>query len=414
MKKKHFVETAVFLALVAAFVIPTGQVYAAEDLDAQIRAQQRELEKLQEMKSSQDNAELKRQIDFLFKTLDEMRSQNNSSALEKKITELSKSLESLKNQGSNPAVEKQLASLAENMKEMRSRGNYNAEGAVEGLAAQIDTLRQEISAQDERQNRLMSAIERLEQLVASQASQPQEYAQPGGCINPPASETSYIQNASSSQGKSTMVFRYAPNQIYEIYCRTGYLTDLAFHKGETINFVGGGDTSAWAINSTTVDGVPHLYIKPTVDTSSTNIIVTTDKRSYQLLVNTSDWYTPMVSWTYGSEDLQNMLGEKARNERTVTDTLKGSYDSLNFSYSISGSSSGKPSMVFDDGEKTIIKYSEKMPSKAPAMFVRERGMKGVSLVNFRIKNGCYIIDRVVDEAELRFSDSDIVRIKRKS
>ena len=72
-----------------------------------------------------------------------------------------------------------------------------------------------------------------------------------------------------------MTFRYAPNQLYKIYCRPGYLTDLALRKGETIKFVGGGDTSGWAVNNTTVDGVPHLYIKPIVDgTPDTNIIIT--------------------------------------------------------------------------------------------------------------------------------------------
>jgi len=51
-----------------------------------------------------------------------------------------------------------------------------------------------------------------------------------------------------------------------------------------------------------VDGVPHIYIKPVVETSTTNMIITTNKRSYQLILNTSNWYNPMVTWNYGYEE----------------------------------------------------------------------------------------------------------------
>ena len=372
--KNNFLKKAVTLGLALSVLCPVSQSFAASDaeIDAQIREQQQILADL--------NAK--------------------------------------KNKAKNDELTKQIESLSNQLEALKKKDNYDAEGAIDALAGQIESLRQQIEEQDARQSKLLDAIDRLEKLTEERLnSAPEpvyEVASAPSYIVPPADKTSYIQNASSSQGKSTMVFRYAPNQIYEIYCRTGYLTDLALKKGETINFVGGGDTSAWAINSTTVAGVPHIYIKPTVDTSSTNIIITTDKRSYQLLVNTSDWYTPMVTWTYGDEDIQNMLKEKDRRERTVTDTLKASYESLNFDYNIKGKSSSKPSMVFDDGEKTVIKFGKTVPKKAPAVFVRERGMKGVSLVNFRIKDNCYIIDRVIDEAELRFSDSDVVSIKRKS
>lgn len=90
-------------------------------------------------------------------------------------------------------------------------------------------------------------------------------------------------------------------------------------------------------------------------------------------------------------------------------------DSLNFDYNskVKGSAAFKPVMVLDDGVKTIIKY-QKMPAQAPAIFVREQGKKGVNLINFKIKDSCYVLDRIVSEAELRFSDTDIVRITRKS
>ena len=212
-----------------------------------------------------------------------------------------------------------------------------------------------------------------------------------------------------------MTFHYAPNQLYKIYCRVGYLTDLSFRRGEKINFVGGGDTGAWAVNSTTVDGVPHVYIKPIVETSTTNLIVTTNKRSYQLILNTSEWYNPMVTWTYGVEDAEENLLQQAKDEQTIAATFKSGTENLNFNYRISGKSENiKPQIVFDDGERTIIKFG-KIPAKLPTLFIKERNKSGVSMVNYEIKGDSYILDRLAEEMELRGSSKkEVIKIKRTS
>ena len=130
-----------------------------------------------------------------------------------------------------------------------------------------------------------------------------------------------------------------------------------------MNFVGGGDTSAWKLSSTTVDGTPHIYIKPVVQANTTNLIITTDKRSYQLIVTTSDWYNPMVRWTYDKEDDQNMLLQQKKDAETITSSTSAtSMEKLHFDYDIKvkGDKKYQPATVFDDGEKTIIKF-KKMP-----------------------------------------------------
>ena len=42
-----------------------------------------------------------------------------------------------------------------------------------------------------------------------------------------------------------MVFSYGPEQVYKIYCKIGYLTDIKFKDNEKITYVGGGDTAQW-------------------------------------------------------------------------------------------------------------------------------------------------------------------------
>lgn len=268
--------------------------------------------------------------------------------------------------------------------------------AVKEEVEVAESVNARITELEETQKKILSLLERYEN----------EQKNPAALVNPSSQRVNYTQDGANSQNNSTVVFKYAPNQLYKIYCRVGYLTDLMLKKGEKISFVGGGDTSAWAVEKATVDGVPHIYIKPVVETSTTNLIITTNKRSYQLILNTSNWYNPMVTWNYGYEE------EAEFNFRNEQNSLSGNVESLNFNYKISGESSSKPVAVFDDGEKTILKFNS-MPKKLPSVFMKNKGKKGISMVNYKLSNNCYILDRVADEIELRVSEKEIIKIKRK-
>ena len=268
--------------------------------------------------------------------------------------------------------------------------------AVKEEVEVVESVNARIAELEETQKKILSLLERYEN----------EQKNPAALVNPSSQRVNYTQDGANSQNNSTVVFKYAPNQLYKIYCRVGYLTDLTLKKGEKISFVGGGDTSAWAVEKTTVDGVPHIYIKPVVETSTTNLIITTNKRSYQLILNTSSWYNPMVTWNYGYEE------ESEFNFRNEQGSLSGNFETLNFNYKISGESSSKPVVVFDDGEKTILKFNS-MPKKLPSVFMKNKGKKGISMVNYKLRNNCYILDRVADEIELRVSEKEIIKIKRK-
>ena len=145
------------------------------------------------------------------------------------------------------------------------------------------------------------------------------------------------------------------------------------------------------------------------------MIITTNKRSYQLILTVSDWYNPMVRWNYGLEDMQTAILQNAKDEQTIIADLSViSVDKMNSSYKVSvkGNDSYTPELVFDDGEKTIIRMNKGV-KRLPALFIREPGKKDLSLANFKTKNNCYIIDRIIDRAELRFGENDIVKIERK-
>ncbi|MBR3622668.1 MAG: TrbG/VirB9 family P-type conjugative transfer protein [Selenomonadaceae bacterium] len=378
-KKKLFLS----LALSAVLLSPSYS-FAEDDIDAKIREQQKILQELNQQKSD-----------------------NNSKEMQKKLDKLDAQL-------------KQLAEKAD------KKPSYDAKGAIDSIAAQILDLRKQIEETTKSQERIAELLNKLEQRdkereeekrISEAESVNQDIIAASGTsnrylVNPGDNkQVGYTQDAINSQGNSTMVFAYYPDQLYKIYCRKGYLTDLAFKKGEQIKFVGGGDTAGWMVNNTEVDGVPHLYIKPVVDVSTTNLIVTTNKRSYQLIVNTSNWYNPMVRWTYGAEDKEANLLKQKKEERVVTGNIRGNVENLDFDYKVEGKGE-KPTMIFSDGEQTYIKFASE-PSKKVPLFVREKGKKQMALVNYRIKDNYFIVEKVFTMAQLRYSEDEVLTIKHK-
>lgn len=297
-----------------------------------------------------------------------------------------------------------------------------AKGLTKSEVQELDDLRNSIYAVSTSQTQLMNILDRLrerldgyereQEMVRLAVPAPTDRA----LVNPaPASYVNDTQDAVNAQGNSTMTFAYSPTQLYKIYCRRGYLTDLEFRKGETIQFVGGGDTAGWAVSSATVDGVPHLYIKPVVEVSTTNLIVTTNKRSYQLIVHSADWYNPMVSWTYATEDRQDMLRNEQKNEAMRTASIHATdVESLDFSYKVKGKNAEyRPETIFSDGMRVYLKF-KKLPQRQVPIFIQEKGSRMMTLVNYQQKDNYYIIDAPFDRAQLRISEHENITIEHKA
>lgn len=297
-----------------------------------------------------------------------------------------------------------------------------AKGLTKSEVQELNDLRDSLYAVSTSQTQIMNILDRLrerldryereQEMVRLAVPAPTDRA----LVNPaPAAYVNDTQDAVNAQGNSTMTFAYSPTQLYKIYCRRGYLTDLEFRKGETIQFVGGGDTAGWAVSSATVDGVPHLYIKPVVEVSTTNLIVTTDKRSYQLIIHSADWYNPMVTWTYAAEDRQNMLRTQQKEEALRTTSVNvSSVENLDFSYKVKGKNAEyRPEMVFSDGMHVYLKF-KKIPQRQVPIFIQEKGNRMMTLINYQQKDDYYIIDAPFDKAQLRVNEHENITIEHKA
>lgn len=224
--------------------------------------------------------------------------------------------------------------------------------------------------------------------------------------------------------QSKAFFAYSPTSIYEIFCHEGHLTDIQLQAGEDIQYIGGGDTVRWVVDkapSGAGDGRQwHIYIKPLRGGLVTNFIITTDRRAYQIRARSSSFYNPIIGWTYPHDEkmafLRQQAEQKKKEDEQITPAV--SPDKMNFNYKISeksglfgGSFSWTPKMVFDDGTKTYIQMSDGMSSgEAPALFVKDDS--GLALVNYRVKDNYYIVDRLFQKAEMKNGMEETVVITR--
>ncbi|CVK21678.1 P-type conjugative transfer protein TrbG [Sporomusa sphaeroides] len=221
--------------------------------------------------------------------------------------------------------------------------------------------------------------------------------------------------------EADVTFLYSPAALYKIYTRIDFLTDIQLQPGEEIQHISGGDTLRWQVSyaqsGSGINKTWHVYIKPNQPGAETNIIILTDKHSYQLHVVATSWHNPIVTWTYPAEQQATFFRAEQRQQQLAANSIPTKVmapEKLNFDYKISGRKyDWNPTTVFDDGAQTFIKMPASMAtSEAPILVVKDSRGK-VAIVNYRVRNGYYMVDRLFNQAELRVG-RDVVKIKRKA
>jgi type IV secretion system protein VirB9 len=217
-----------------------------------------------------------------------------------------------------------------------------------------------------------------------------------------------------SAGSAT-VYGYRESDIYIVYAGLDRLTDIELEAGESLTAEPvAGDTEGWIKSEFTsgsgANARTHIVVKPRDEGIETNLIVPTTKRVYHLTLRSKpDWYMPAVRWFYPDEDAAAIVKKEADDQarQDSSEALAVSPDKLNFRYRVKGRDlPWKPAQVFDDGAKVFLKMPENMASgDAPAFFVIEDGKP--LLVNYRVKDRLYIVDRLFANAQLRVGDKQI-------
>ena len=216
------------------------------------------------------------------------------------------------------------------------------------------------------------------------------------------------------------VWPYADGALYQVYTSPGRVTVIALQQGEELVTVSAGDTVRWVVGDTASGAGAtlrvNILVKPTRIALKTNLVVTTNRRTYLLeLSSTPQAWMASVSWDY-PKDRMLALQKQAQQVQAAAPVETGmTLEQIKFRYVVSGDSPPwKPLRAFDDGERVYIQFPGGIAQgELPPLFVI--GARGDGqLVNYRFRSPYYVVDRLFGAAELRLGGdkAQVVRIER--
>lgn len=237
------------------------------------------------------------------------------------------------------------------------------------------------------------------------------------------SEPATAQNMTSNEAKGTgisgkwrnstgLVTKGADGKVIFLFgevqpsvmCSPLQVCDIELQGGEVVRDVLVGDTVRWKVEPATSGAAGgqaiHLIVKPSEPGLVTSMVVTTSRRTYHIqLKSHPNQYMARVGFEY-PEDVSTKLADiNARLEASTTPGTGVPAEGLNFSYSVSGRASWRPTRVYSDGQKTYIQFPRSISGQdAPVLFVVSGGQNRI--VNYRMKSNMMVVDYNVDRAVL--------------
>ena len=213
------------------------------------------------------------------------------------------------------------------------------------------------------------------------------------------------------------IYPWSEGALYQVYAAPGQITNIALEPGESLTGSGpiaAGDTARWIIGDTeSGEGVNrrvHVLVKPTRADISTNLVITTDRRSYMIELRAGEKpYMPAVAWAY-----PQVPG--AQRASVPATPIIPAITARNYRYALSGDTPPwRPMAVYDDGRKVYVEFPRGViQGEMPPLFVI--GADGeAQIVNSRIHQNILIVDRLFGAAELRLGGGERpqkVRVER--
>lgn len=218
-------------------------------------------------------------------------------------------------------------------------------------------------------------------------------------------------NTSPITGQAGEVIFVYGAQTIDVVCAVLQVCDIALQPGEQINTLHLGDTSRWllepAITGSGEDEIQHIIVKPLDVGIKTNVVVTTNRRTYNInLGSHKTKFMPMVSFTYPNEIQRKFnairhYSQDIKSSKIIPETGE-SIDNLDFNYKIdSNGQSWTPIRVYNNGRQTVIELPATVSSsEIPTFMVQDKATNEDVLVNFRYINHKFIVDALFDKAVL--------------
>jgi P-type conjugative transfer protein TrbG len=231
---------------------------------------------------------------------------------------------------------------------------------------------------------------------------------------------------------SSVKFRFGES-LPSIVCAILQVTDIELQPGEQVTHINLGDSTRWSVESALSgsgpDQVEHLIVKPRDIGLSTSLIVTTDRRTYHLLLlsDAADFMHD-VTFLYGEQPspavpagasatpspapaVASAAPAAPKRRRAASDgkqvallAKEPATDDADESYTVKGKADWKPVEVYSKDGKTYLEMPSSMRHKeAPVLFEEKKAgwfSHSKNLVNYRVHGKWYVVDRVLDNATL--------------
>lgn len=203
-----------------------------------------------------------------------------------------------------------------------------------------------------------------------------------------------------------VVYLYGAGQP-TLVCSPLKLCVIYFQPGEKVvkNGVHLGDTVRWQVSPAIgADQRTQLIVKPIDSGLNTSLVVITDRRTYHIkLLSRKKEFMPGIAFEYPWDISQEWVEyyNQQQQVKTYNEMQNGvQLSDLDFNYSVSSCNgcNFKPLRVYNNGIQTVIEMEKKSITDAPALLVSSN--QGNELVNYRLIDGKYIVDRLFEKAIL--------------
>lgn len=238
-------------------------------------------------------------------------------------------------------------------------------------------------------------------------------------------DKSYETMVGTAGTNSSVKFRF-DQSLPSIVCAILQVTDVELQPGESITNIHLGDSSRWSVESAVsgsgAEQIQHLVIKPRDIGLTTSLVVTTDRRTYHLmLVSDASDFMHCVTFLYGDTPPTIAIATPSPSPAPVASdpparSARGgdgkqvrfvsriAADEADESYSVTGQADWKPVEVYSKGGKTYLEMPASVRHKeAPVLFEEKKAgwfHHEKVLVNYRVHGRWYVVDRVLDNATL--------------
>ncbi|BCH12957.1 P-type conjugative transfer protein TrbG (plasmid) [Mesorhizobium sp. 131-3-5] len=232
-----------------------------------------------------------------------------------------------------------------------------------------------------------------------------------------ANAAARVQPRREGYYNAIQIYPWSEGALYQVYAAPGQITDIALEPGESLTGEGpiaAGDTARWIIGDTESGaGVArrvHVLVKPLRSDINTNLVITTDRRSYMIELRSGEKpYMPAVSWAYPPPP--------AGQARVISATpVIPAIAERKYRYGLTGDAPPwRPVGVYDDGRRVYVEFPGGIvQGEMPPIFVI--GPDGeAEIANSRVYQNTLIVDRLFGAAELRLGSGkrqQTVRIVR--